>query len=64
MEKFNEPLIQMILTDENDDILAQKSSLGFDSALEALGKLELWWKNRQGELEAEAEQLSDSKEEK
>ncbi len=60
MEKFNEPLVQIQLLDENGDMLATKEALGFDSALEALGKLELWWKNRQGELEAEAEQLSDS----
>ena len=52
---MKEPLIHIQLTDENGDIIAQREALGFDSAAESLGKLELWYKNQQGELEAEQE---------
>lgn len=52
---MNEPLIHIQISDENGDIIAQREALGFDSATESLGKLELWYKNQQGELEAAQE---------
>ncbi len=51
----NEPIVQIFLVDENGDILATKESLGFESAEESLFKLSEWYKNQQGELEAEQE---------